>query len=300
MELCLGQKMINIQQLSQEVGIGVDTLRIWERRYGFPKPERDSRGHRCYPSEQVDELRVIKNLQLLGFRPSKIFEISPQDRIELLQLLQQEQKSGGSGNKIARHLTIKLGPDEIDRELRQQLQQLGLEGFIQQIAVPLIQALDHGWTDNSISIAREHLVSDRLETLLQEQLRVSEPEDARLRMLFLTLSGERHKLGLLLSAVLFQQQGISCTFLNEEIPLSEVPPLAEDLGITAVAVSFSAHYPSRQAKKDLASLRNRLSPRIKLIAGGYAVRKEFKMANLFICSELEKIPELSKKIFTDN
>jgi len=292
--------MINIQQLSQEVSIGVDTLRIWERRYGFPNPERDNRGHRCYPGAQVDELRVIKSLQLLGFRPSKIFEISPHDRIELLQLLQQEQKTGGSDNEIARHLTIKLGPQEIDRELRQQLQQLGLEGFIYQIAVPLIQALDHGWTDSSISIAREHLVSDQLENLLQEQLKTGESDDERQRMLFLTLSGERHKLGLLMSAVLFQRQGINCIFLNEEIPLSEIPPLVEDLGVTAVAVSFSAHYPSRQAKYDLASLRNKLSPQIKLIAGGYAVRKEVKMPNLFICADLKEIPNLCKKLFPDN
>ena len=290
--------MINIQQLSQEVSIGVDTLRIWERRFGFPTPERNSRGHRCYPDQQIAELRVVKSLQLLGFRPSKIFKIPADERIKLLHLLREEQDSGGAGNEIARHLTTRLGPEEIDRELRQQLEQLGVKGFITQIALPLIQALDHGWTDNSISIAREHLVSDRLENLLQEQLQIAEPDDVRQKILFLTLSGERHKLGLLMSAVLFHQEGVNCIVLNEEIPLSEVPLLAEELGAAAVAVSFSAHYPSRQAKYDLASLRNKLSPQIKLIAGGYAVRKEFKMANLFICSELEKIPNLSKKIFS--
>ncbi|MEE4253597.1 MAG: MerR family transcriptional regulator [Desulfuromusa sp.] len=289
--------MINIKQLSQEVSIGVDTLRIWERRYGFPRPERDSRGHRCYPEEQVEELRVIKGLQLLGFRPSKIFKISAEERIELLR---QKQSSGVIANETLRQLALEFGPKEIDHELHQQLQSLGLEGFIQQTAVPLIQVLDHAWANGSISIAREHLVSDQLEALLKEQLRAGEPDTDCQQMLFLTLSGERHKLGLLLSAVLFQRQGIGCTFLNEEIPLSEVPQLAEDLGVAAVALSFSAHYSSRQAKKDLASLRNTLSPQIKLIAGGYAVRQGVQMANLFICSGLEKIPDLSKKIFSAN
>lgn len=289
--------MINIQQLSQEVSIGVDTLRIWERRYGFPRPERDNRGHRCYPEEQVEELRAIRGLQLLGFRPSKIFKISAEERIKLLR---QKQGSGVIANEALQQLALELGPKEIDHELHQQLQSLGLEGFIQQIAVPLIQVLDYAWVNGSISIAREHLVSDQLEALLKEQLKAGEPDTDCQQMLFLTLSGERHKLGLLLSAVLFQRQGISCTFLNEEIPLSEVPPLAEDLGIAVVAVSFSAHYSSRQAKNDLASLRNALSPQIKLIAGGYAVRQGVQMANLFICSELEKIPVLSKKIFSAN
>ena len=45
---------MTIQQLSREIGIGIDTLRIWERRYGFPIPGRDTRGHRTYSAEQVD------------------------------------------------------------------------------------------------------------------------------------------------------------------------------------------------------------------------------------------------------
>ncbi|MCW8859555.1 MAG: MerR family transcriptional regulator [Deltaproteobacteria bacterium] len=289
--------MINIQQLSLEVSIGVDTLRIWERRYGFPNPERDSRGHRCYPDEQVEELRVIKKLQLLGLQPNKIFALSALERKDLLQ---QEQADEGSDNVFVQQLAAELNPTEIDHALRRLLQQLGLEEFIHQAAVPLIHVLDHGWANNSISIAREHLVSDRLESLLKEQLKIGELETALHRLLFLTLSGERHKLGLLLSALLFQQQGLGSIFLNEELPLSEVPPLAEALGVSAVAVSFSAHYPTRQAKKDLASLRNSMTPEIKLIAGGYAVRKEFIMPNLFICSELEKIPSLCKKLFHDN
>lgn len=287
--------MINIQQLSLEVGVRVDTLRIWERRYGFPLPERDSRGHRCYSAQQVEELRVVKNLQLLGFRPNKVFALSAAERKELFQ---QEQQKGETSPVIVQQISTDLSPAEIEHELHRLLRQLGLEAFIQQIAVPLIHALDHGWVNGSISIAREHLVSDQLENLLKEQLKIGGTKVVRHWLLFLTLSGERHKLGLLLSALLFQQQGISCIFLNEEIPLSEVPALAEQLKVSAVAVSFSAHYPTRQAKKDLARLRNTLSPPIALIAGGYAVRKGVEMPNLFICSDLETIPKLSKRIFS--
>lgn len=289
--------MISIQQLSLEVGIGVDTLRIWERRFGFPNPERDSRGHRRYPNEQVEDLRVIKKLQILGFRPNKIFPLSATERKKLLSA---EQESCSVDNENLLQLATVLAPTEIDRELRRQLQQLGLHEFIHQIAVPLLQVLGHCWENSSIGIGREHLVSDRLEALLKEQLTTGETGGIGPVMLFLTLSGERHKLGLLISALLFQQQGIGCIFLNEEIPLSEVPTLAEDLGVAAVAVSFSAHYSNRRAKKDLASLRNTLSPQVKLVAGGYAVRKEFQMKNLFFCSELKKVQALSKKIFPGN
>ena len=78
---------MTIQQLSQEIGIGIDTLRIWERRYGCPVPSRDARGHRSYNQQQVEELRVVKKLQSFGQRPGKIFVLSPHQRRVLLDKL---------------------------------------------------------------------------------------------------------------------------------------------------------------------------------------------------------------------
>ncbi|MDA3903702.1 MAG: MerR family transcriptional regulator [Desulfuromusa sp.] len=289
--------MIKIQQLSQEVGIGVDTLRIWERRYGFPNPERNSRGHRSYPEPQVEELRIVKKMQNLGLQPSKIFALSGAERRELLE---QKQSSNLFENSALLRLVSELEPFEIDRELRHSLEAMGPQEFVYQLGLPLIHALDQGWTNGTISIAREHLVSDRLELLLKEQLRIALPQTDRNRLLCLTLSGERHKLGLLMSAVLFQCEGLECLFLNEELPLSEVPLLAGQLGVSGVALSFSAHYSGRQAKNNLATLRNSLDPNIKLIAGGHAVQQKITMPNLFICSELREISTLCRKHFSDH
>lgn len=286
--------MINIQQLSLEVSIGVDTLRIWERRYGFPNPRRDSRGHRRYPLDQVEQLRVIKKLQILGFRPNKILALSAAERKKLLST---EQQTSAVKNKNLSWLATDLEPAEIERELRSQLKQLGLQKFILQIAAPLLQILGHGWENGHISIGREHIVSDRLEMLLKEQLNSSKTQSTDPSILFLTLSGEQHKIGLLLAVLLFRQEGIGGLYLNEEMPLSEVPILAEELGVSAVAVSFSDHYSNRRAKKDLAELRNTMTPQIKLIAGGNGVKKGVKMSNLYICTDLNTIPKLCRRVF---
>ena len=286
---------MTIQQLSKEIGIGIDTLRIWERRYGFPVPGRNGRGHRSYSGDQVDELRIVKKLQSLGFRPGKIFALSSAERRELLtEALGQERPP----NKAMQQLTKEYAPSQIDEELRTQLQKLGLANFVHQFAVPLLKALDQGWTEGSLSIAREHLISDRLEQLLREQLSKGQAAKSEKKLLFLTLSGERHKLGLLLAAVLFHAEGIECLFLNEELPLSEIPQLVNELRVDGVALSFSGHYSTRQAKSDLASLRNQLDPKIKLISGGQAVQVGMRMTNLITCSTLEQIPGICHKMFS--
>ena len=284
---------MTIQQLSQEIGIGIDTLRIWERRYGFPIPGRDARGHRSYSLKQVDELRIVKSLQSFGPRPGKILALTSDQRRELLEDLTAQDLPE---DRDLQKLVFDLSPAEIAVEMTEQLHRLGLVNYIHQYAVPLLQLLDHGWNNRQLSIAREHLISDQLENLLRPKL-TGNPASSSPSILFLTLSGERHKLGLLLAAVLFEQAGVPALWLNEELPLSEIPPLAEELDVTGVALSFSGHYTPRQAKQDLGSLRKSLDPAIKIIAGGHAVQQVISLPNLLICNDLQQIEPLAKRHF---
>jgi MerR family transcriptional regulator, light-induced transcriptional regulator len=64
--------LLSIAAVTCETGLSAGTLRVWERRYGFPQPIRDGAGHRLYPREQVERLRQIKRLVDAGFRPGKI------------------------------------------------------------------------------------------------------------------------------------------------------------------------------------------------------------------------------------
>jgi DNA-binding transcriptional MerR regulator/methylmalonyl-CoA mutase cobalamin-binding subunit len=285
---------MKIQQLSQEIGVGIDTLRIWERRYGYPIPGRDGRGHRSYSRNQVEELRVVKKLQDFGQRPGRIFALSSQDRRQLLDRLTSHKPQS---NELLQRLIEVMSPQQIAAELAVQRGNLGLSGFIEQYVIPLLQLLDHGWTTGELSIAREHLITAQLENLLKLELDKTATEK-RPQILFLTLSGERHKIGLLLSAVIFQQAGLQVVWLRDELPLSEIPLLVTELGVTGVALSFSSHYARRQAKQDLRNLRKHLDPRIKIIAGGHAVQHMSSLPGLLICNDLEQIPQLIRRHFS--
>ena len=60
------QMTLSIAAVERDTGIGKDTLRVWERRYGFPVPGRDANDERIYPMAQVEKLRVIKRLMDQG------------------------------------------------------------------------------------------------------------------------------------------------------------------------------------------------------------------------------------------
>src|ERR687897_304043 len=52
---------IPIGQLVARTGVSEGTLRIWERRHGFPMPERLASGHRRYRERDVElVLQIVR------------------------------------------------------------------------------------------------------------------------------------------------------------------------------------------------------------------------------------------------
>ncbi len=57
---------LTIGQLAERTGVAVGTLRMWERRYGFPVPERLPSGHRRYPESSIEAVRRVANERAAG------------------------------------------------------------------------------------------------------------------------------------------------------------------------------------------------------------------------------------------
>ena len=48
-----------IGEVVERTGVAEATLRMWERRYGFPAPERLPSGHRRYSEHEIELIRVV-------------------------------------------------------------------------------------------------------------------------------------------------------------------------------------------------------------------------------------------------
>ena len=57
---------LSISAVERDTGLSKDTLRVWERRYGFPTPERDAVGERAYSLDQVEKLLSFLHFRNLG------------------------------------------------------------------------------------------------------------------------------------------------------------------------------------------------------------------------------------------
>ena len=70
-----------ISDIERDTGIAKDRLRVWERRYGFPLPQRDDTKERVYDEDQLLRLRLIRRLLDVGMRAGRVVPMP----IEVLQ-----------------------------------------------------------------------------------------------------------------------------------------------------------------------------------------------------------------------
>jgi DNA-binding transcriptional MerR regulator len=65
---------VRVSEVAERAGVGVETLRYYERRGLLPAPQRTPSGHRRYGEETVRFLRAIKDAQAVGFTLAEIAE----------------------------------------------------------------------------------------------------------------------------------------------------------------------------------------------------------------------------------
>lgn len=68
--------MYTIKNVSMITGIGVHTLRAWEKRYGVVIHERSTSGRRYYSENDIEKLKLIATLNKTGEQISQIAKLS--------------------------------------------------------------------------------------------------------------------------------------------------------------------------------------------------------------------------------
>lgn len=264
-----------IANVEKETGLSKDTLRMWERRYGFPAPERDPGGDRLYPAAQVERLRLIKRLIDQGHRPGQLMGMSP----EALRTLPGRD----TGDESRRALISAAGNKEIDellallknhdaaqfhQRLQQTLARQGLARFVMDTVAPLTRQVGQAWEDGRFAVFEEHLFTELTKRVLRQAIASLPPSNGRPRILLTSVPDEAHVLGLLMAEALFSLEGAQCIPLGAQMPLLDIAHAAAAHRVDVVALSFSSAFPIRRVAPVLAQLRALLPTEVAVWIGG--------------------------------
>lgn len=251
---------LSIGAVERDTGLSKDTLRVWEKRYGFPQPERDKFGERVYPQEQVEKLRLLKRLIDRGHRPGKLVSRSV---TELLQLVDPQPSRTSMSPEAAQPMQPFAAFNtqdiaDIKQQLRDRLARQGLRDFIMQTVAELHQQMSDAWMRGQLALYEERLYSEAIESTLQGGLGAIPMQNRTPRVLLGTFPNESRTLGLTMLECLLSIEGASCMSLGAQTPVVDMMLAARAQQADIVALYFSAAYPITQALEGLGALREQL------------------------------------------
>lgn len=296
---------LSIAAVERDTGIGKDTLRVWERRYGFPTPGRDANDERTYPMAQVEKLRVIKRLMDQGHRPGRIVAQS----IDALQHLSRGEASlqphPAAGEVHAREdlvacITLLQMQDHegLCRELLKMLSQAGLQRFVIDVVAPLTVMVGNAWARGDLAVHEEHLYTETISRLLRQAIAAvpKHTHAAAPTVLLTTFPQEAHGLGLLMVESLLTLQGCRCVSLGTQTPVRDIAQAALAHGADVVALSFSVNMNLNHVVDGLTELRLLLPTSVQVWVGGSspALRRR-QLERVWVMHDLSAIEEAVKR-----
>ncbi len=290
--------ILSIGAVERETGLSKDTLRVWERRYGFPQPGRDAYGERAYPEDQIEKLRIIKRLMDGGHRPGRIV---PLDMATLRQLSAAEAPAVStepSAQDVLLASFIDLikahRNEDLRRAMSQTLVRMGLGRFVEEVVAPLNQAIGQAWMSGTIEVFEEHAYTESVLVVLRNAINSlpAPSTQGKPQILLTTFPEELHGLGLLMAEALFALEGCACVSLGTQTPLHSIVAAAKAHATDIVALSFSPILPQQIITQGLQELRAQLPAQTALWVGGSspALHKRLPQG-IKLLRQLRDIPE---------
>jgi DNA-binding transcriptional MerR regulator len=259
-----------IRAVSKLTGIGIDTLRAWERRYGAVTPTRDDRG-RMYTEADVARLRLLNGAVQQGHSIGRLGGLSNDQLRDL-------RGAAGAAALPAAAPTLRTPLDTtalltalreydavgLDQELSRLAAVLRPLGLLQDVLMPVLTQVGEDWHRRRTRIAHEHLMSSTMRNLLGAFLRLYARREASVRLLFATPSGERHEIATLGAA----SAGLGVSYLGADLPAREIVDSVDPAGAQVLVLGLTTAAADKTRERELKTIVRDLPKAVELWAGG--------------------------------
>lgn len=229
---------LRIGAVSRASGVSPHTIRSWERRHHALAPSRSDAGGRLYTDADVQRLLLLRQAVEAGHAIGSIAHLPDAD----LARLGRASALDPARDLCNRFLEAvsRFDPETAERELSRAAALFPQDRLVRDVLAPLLRAVGERWAHSEIGIAQEHLATGIIRGLLVTLIRLQPPPAAGRPVVFATLPGERHEMGLLLAAFLAAARLRRVVYLGVEVPAADLAHAARACSASAVALSLVA------------------------------------------------------------
>ena len=264
--------MYSIKAVSRATGLTVETLRAWERRYAVVTPIRDASGRRVYRPEDVLRLRRLREATERGHPISRLAPLSDERLEALLEAPSDDQAHGAAHAFVGRILDAaqQFRASDCEQAITLAMAVLPPDRLVCEVLQPLLTEIGERWHRGDLSIAQERLVSKSVSRHVALMLDTYDRAARRESIVFATLPGERHELGLLMSAMICASRGFKAHYLGADLPPGDIARFAREVNAAVVALSIVLQERLVDVPAQLASLAEDLPAGTAIWVGGGA------------------------------
>jgi DNA-binding transcriptional MerR regulator len=255
---------LRIRTIARLTGIREATLRAWERRYGFPRPNRSANNnYRSYSREEVENIRRVARLIGDGLSVSEAISQVKTTPVQALP----------TGERLSERFwsaVMVLNAEEVGRVLDEAQASMDVEVYCNGFLLPLLREMGL-----RLDIAREHLGSALIRQRLRMLLDAEEPRTGGPRVVLACPAKDHHEGGLLALGLQLKRRGWRVTMLGADTPTEALRSACAQVEPELVALSFVR---SRESGEILAVLTEAVAAcaPIPVVVGGPGAREHLK------------------------
>ena len=263
-----------IRAVSRLTGIGIDTLRAWERRHRAITPVRDDRG-RMYTEADIARLRLLRSAVDHGHSIGRLAGLS--DKALRKLTVPAGATAAPVPDSMRRTLldatALKAALDRfdaagIDQEIVRLAAVLGPFDLVRNVLMPMLAQVGDDWHRGRASVAHEHLMSSTIRNILGSFLRLHARPDVPTRLLFATPSGDRHEIGTLGAAMLAASSGLGVAYLGPDLPARDIVDSVTPAGAHVLVLGLTTVSAGKARERELRTIVRGLRKDVELWTGG--------------------------------
>ena len=243
--------LVRIGELSRRTGVGVDTLRAWERRYGLLRPQRSPGGFRLYGTTDQERVAAMKAMIDSGVSAAEAARLAVSRASPAA-----ESGVGEGGDDHAERLAAALDRfDEADANaiLDDAIARFTVNAVASRVLLPVLHEIGTRWESGEVSVAEEHFATALLRGRMLALGRNWGAGGGPLAVLACP-PGEQHDLGLIAFGLVLREGGWRIALLGSDTPIETIADAMAKLAPNAVVLAAVTREPFERVADQIRAL----------------------------------------------
>src|SRR5579859_2594669 len=271
--------LYNTAAVVQRTGVPATTFRAWERRYGYPKPHRDSGGQRLYSEHDIQAIDWLLDQTNHGVAISRAVDMlrggHAGPEIPVVQVAPQAGRSYEALRAELGQALLTLDADRSELILSEAFALFSVEDVCLHLLQPLLVEVGDRWHAGELSVAEEHYVSSFLRGRLFTLLEAYQAPDSPGPLVFTACApDEWHEVGILIVSVFLARRGINVSYLGPNLPLEGLAAIVGRHPPAAVVLSAQSQETARKLRRAAQAVQEGPPPHPRVVFGGQAFNRD--------------------------